>query len=178
MRRIVDRGLLAPVLALGSFLTAASPAVALTVVEDARGLGLGYLGLTQGRIPVFDANGDGVRDVLLNGHNQERWWLMLGRPDGTFVKSQGVPFTKYDLHGCVAEDFAGPRGGPDGKVDLFCTVGADRGSGSRLYPKQLFVQTSPGAYVDLGTRRGLGMPLTGAATRSRPTSTATPCPIS
>lgn len=148
-----------PLVAFGALFLAASPAPALTVSENAKGMGLGYFGLTQGRIPVFDANGDGHRDLLLNGHNQERWWLMLGRPDGTFAKSDGIPFRKHDLHGCVAEDFASLSGGPDGKVDLFCHVGANAGRGTKPFYKHLFVQTTPGRFVDLAQARGLGMPL-------------------
>ena len=149
---------LSVVLALGAVALGASPTLALGVKENAQGMGLGYHGWTQGRIPVFDANADGIRDLLLNAHNEERWWLMLGRRDGTFVKSDAIPFKKYDLHGCVAADFASPAGGPDGKVDLFCTTGADGGKSSRLYNKQLFVQGQPGSFVDLAAQRGLGMP--------------------
>jgi hypothetical protein len=145
-------------LALGALALGAGPASALDIKENAQGMGLGYFGWTQGRIPAFDANADGVRDLLLNAHNEERWWLMLGRRDGTFVKSDAVPFKKYDLHGCVAADFASPAGGPDGKVDLFCTTGADGGQSSRLYNKQLFVQSQAGSFVDLAVQRGLGMP--------------------
>lgn len=157
MQRRVCRKFLAPALALGMVLGGSGPVLALTASEQAQALGLSYFGWSQGRIPAFDANADGTRDLLLNAHNQERWWLMLGRASGAFVKSDGIPFKKYDLHGCVAEDFASPTGGPDGKIDLFCTVGANGGKGTRQFYKQLFVQKAPGAYVDMGVARGLGM---------------------
>ncbi len=159
MRRLIGRTVLAFILAPGLAPAGSGPAAALSVSEQATALGLAYSGLTQGRNPVFDANGDGLRDLLLNAHNQDRWWLMLGRPNGTFAKSEGVPFRKYDLHGCAAADFAGPTGGPDGKVDLFCHAGANQGRGDKPYPKQLFVQgAARGAFADLGPARGLGMP--------------------
>lgn len=158
MRRFIGCSFVASLLATGLALSGAQPAAALTVSEQAAALGLVYSGLTQGRNPVFDANGDGLRDLILNGHNQERWWLMLGRPNGTFAKGEGIPFRKYDLHGCTAADFAGPTGGPDGKVDLFCHAGANQGRGDKPYPKQLFVQGASGSFTDVGSARGLGMP--------------------
>lgn len=139
------------------------PAAALSVSERAAVSGLAHSGITQGRNPVVDLNGDHRADTLLNAHNEpgQRWWLMLQRADGTFARSNGIPFFKYDLHGCTGADWASPGGGPDGRIDLFCTVGADGGQPGdptpRLFPKQLWVQGAVGSYTNLAVPRGLSL---------------------
>jgi hypothetical protein len=67
---------------------------------------------------------------------------MRNRGDGTFAQVLPTLFRRYDRHGCVAADFGSPAGTgqPDGRPDLYCTVGADQGTSARPYPKELWLR--------------------------------------
>ena len=135
------------------------PADAGTTYRDrTQELGLNRLTNTQGRTFIEDLNGDNRPDTFLPGHNVNPQILLFGRPDGTFAAAPQNPFcTKpgcRDYHSCAVADFASMQGGQDGKPDFFCHKGAD--GGSRPQPKDLWVGTSSGTFINLAAQRGLG----------------------
>jgi len=75
---------------------------------------------------VADLNGDGWPDIFLARH----WHpanLWLNNQNGTFSAADTAFFSSItDRHDCQAADF-----NQDGLPDLFCSVGADRGTGGR-----------------------------------------------
>ena len=104
---------------------------------------------TQGTPCVFDYDKDGVRDVLLSAHG-DGWRLMKGRADGTFVEAERLPST--DRHGCAVGDFGGITAdgaytGPDGRLDIFTTVGACQGTCDSPFPNELWLQRPNGTFV-------------------------------
>jgi FG-GAP-like repeat len=86
---------------------------------------------------VADFNGDSWQDIFLNRHASDVPLLMLGGPTG-FTNS-GAQFQFTDRFNCDADEATG-----EGGLDLFCTVGRQRG-------------TAMGAnelYIDVGTNGG------------------------
>ena len=72
-------------------------------------------------IVVADFNGDGREDHLVARH-VEGDQIYLQQPDGSF--SPGFPLPPRDRHGCAAGDI-----NSDGRIDLFCALGAGGGEG-------------------------------------------------
>ena len=74
------------------------------------------------------------------------------RQEATFVQVASILPTKEDGHGCTAADMTNPDlTGRDGLVDLICTKGACHGTCTRPYPKELWVQTPEGGFVNLAS---------------------------
>lgn len=69
-----------------------------------------------------DFNGDGWTDVYIGHHNVKPARLALGGPDG-FQPAMNPPFPRTDAHGCATADVDA-----DVALDLFCAVGAVRGT--------------------------------------------------
>lgn len=88
---------------------------------------------------VLDYDRDGVPDLLLSRHYFAPTQLFHGHRDGTFTEVQDLPTA--DRHGCDAGDLDG-----DGRVDLFCSVGADHGT-SNSKADELWRQTSTGRFM-------------------------------
>jgi hypothetical protein len=104
---------------------------------------------TQGTPCVFDYDGDGLRDFLVSAHG-DGWRLMKGKADGTFDEVERLPST--DRHGCAVGDFGGITAGgaytgPDGRLDIFTTIGACQGTCSSPFPNELWLQRPDGTYV-------------------------------
>jgi hypothetical protein len=140
-----------------SFTTAATPPPppppsGLVAVDIAPQAGLRDTTETQGENCILDFDGDGVRDVFISTHGIG-WRLMRGRPDGTFVEVERFPAT--DRHGCAIGDFGGisPSGaytGPDGRPDIYATIGACQGTCSTPFPNELWLQRPDGRYLPPG----------------------------
>jgi hypothetical protein len=90
---------------------------------------------------VADINGDGWPDIFVARH----WHpanLFLNNKNGTFSPSDVTYFKSItDRHDCHVADFNN-----DGRQDIFCSVGADRGSAVKS--NALYIQQSGGTFVD------------------------------
>jgi hypothetical protein len=90
---------------------------------------------------VGDINGDGWPDIFIARH----WHpanLWLNNKNGTFSPSDVTYFKSMtDRHDCHAADFD-----RDGLKDIFCSVGADRGSAVKS--NALYIQQPGGTFVD------------------------------
>jgi len=90
---------------------------------------------------VADFNGDGWPDIFAARH----WHpanLWINNKNGTFSPIDASFFSSIiDRHDCQAADF-----NQDGKEDIFCSVGADRGSAVKS--NALFIQQSGQSFVN------------------------------
>ncbi len=90
---------------------------------------------------VADINGDGWPDLFVSHH----WHpanLWLNNHNGTFSAADVTYFQSItDRHDCHAADF-----NQDGLKDIFCSVGADRGTG--LKSNALYIQQPGGTFTD------------------------------
>jgi len=90
---------------------------------------------------VADINGDGWPDIFVARH----WHpanLYLNNKNGTFSASDVTYFQSItDRHDCHVADFS-----KDGREDIFCSVGADRGSAVKS--NALYMQQSGGTFTD------------------------------
>ena len=90
---------------------------------------------------VADFNGDGWPDIFIARH----WHpanLWLNNQNGTFSAADTAFFSSItDRHDCQAADF-----NKDGLKDLFCSVGADRGSAMKS--NALYIQQPGGTFAD------------------------------
>jgi hypothetical protein len=84
---------------------------------------------------VFDHDGDGWDDVMLNRHYEAGSTLFINNRDGTY--SPVFTFPRLDRHGCDAGDVSG-----DGRPDLYCTTGANYGTDAKA--NELWIQTAGG----------------------------------
>lgn len=160
------RGLLGLVLLIvGLNVLSVGPAQGLTATDRAAAANLQVTNITQGRNPIFDADSDGLADdILLNQHNAAASILRRGGPKGFFTDYFPGTFAKDDRHGCVAADFGSPGNGlPDGRSDLFCTLGScsgrgDTACGGRIFHRELWLQRATGGFVDEGPLWGVSTP--------------------
>jgi FG-GAP-like repeat len=100
---------------------------------------------------VADFNGDGWPDIFIarHWHPADLW---LNNQDGTFTQSDATYFTQIkDRHDCEAADFNN-----DGLEDMFCSVGADRGSAVKA--NALYIQQPDGTFVDEAYQEGVTDP--------------------
>ncbi|MFZ1430071.1 MAG: HEAT repeat domain-containing protein [Geminicoccaceae bacterium] len=109
------------------------------------------LGLTQGESPVFDYDGDGKLDILLSAHGTMPWPLMRNQGNDTYSEVLSGTFIKQDRHGCVTGDFGsvGGSGHPDGLIDLYCVIGADRGLSTDDWPNELYLQKPDHSFINV-----------------------------
>jgi hypothetical protein len=106
---------------------------------------------TAGENCVFDYNRDGVMDLFVSNHADAPWQLFRGTPQGQFVETNVGTFPRRDRHGCATDDFNG-----DGRPDIYASIGAC--VGTCLAPKELWIQTSDGAFVDRAAEFGVTDP--------------------
>ena len=107
-------------------------AVPVTVTDRAAAAGLGSgLNLTWSAA-VSDFNGDGWSDVFVAQHFRvsHQW---LNNQDGSFREVNMGYFGPSDRHDCLAADF-----NADGREDIFCSIGTDRGTA--LKSNELYLQ--------------------------------------
>jgi FG-GAP-like repeat len=114
------------------------PLIARDIASEA---GIGRTVNTAGENCVFDYDRDGTLDLFVSNHADAPWQLFRGTPDGKFVETNVGTFPLRDRHGCSTGDFNG-----DGRPDIYASVGAC--VGTCLAPKELWIQTSDGTFVD------------------------------
>jgi hypothetical protein len=124
------------------------PLIARDVASEA---GITRTVTTEGENCVFDYNRDGVKDLFLSTHDAAPWQLFRGLPDGTFVETNVGTFPTRDRHGCATGDFNG-----DGRPDIYASIGACVGTCTA--PKELWIQTADGSFVDRASQFGLADP--------------------
>jgi hypothetical protein len=94
---------------------------------------------------IADFNGDGLQDYdAVTQQEQDR--IQLQQPDGSFAP--GFVFPLSDRHSCTAGDV-----NLDGRVDLFCALGAGSGEGTKQ--DELWIAKPDGTYVNESATWGL-----------------------
>jgi hypothetical protein len=88
---------------------------------------------------ISDANGDGIADVFLVRHALAAR-LYLGDADGRFHETLAGTFRKRDRHDCDWADV-----NLDGRQDLYCSIGADHGTGVKA--NELWIQRTDGTFA-------------------------------
>jgi hypothetical protein len=126
-------------------------AQAFTARDIASWAGIARIVRTAGENCVFDYNRDGVKDLFLSTHAVGPWQLFRGKPGGKFVETNVGTFPGRDRHGCATGDF-----NADGRPDIYASIGACVGTCTAR--KELWIQTSDGAFVDRATQFGLADP--------------------
>jgi hypothetical protein len=106
---------------------------------------------TTGENCVFDYDRDGIKDLFLSTHDDGPWQLFRGKPDGTFVETNVGTFPTRDRHGCATGDFNG-----DGRPDIYVSIGGCQGTCTA--PKELWIQTADGSFIDRAAQFGLDDP--------------------
>jgi hypothetical protein len=103
-----------------------------------------------------DYDNNGWPDALV-GHHVARAWF-LTNTDGMFTRRQIHDLidppgnrTRYDRHSCAWGEANG-----DGRLDLYCVSGAQRGKGTG--PNQLLIQTRNGDLLNRAYRYGVRNP--------------------
>ncbi len=98
---------------------------------------------------VDDYNGDSLPDILHLRHGYSRI-LLLGNGDGV-TPQEILPLAIADQHECDSADVNN-----DGLVDIFCSVGADKGSG--VGNNSLWLRQPNGSYTDVAAKWGVTDP--------------------
>jgi len=122
-------------------------ATAVAVSDQAAAAGVSEGTLTHGS-NVADFNNDGHMDLFVNRHLQRPARLYRNNGDATFTEVQVGTFKKHDRHGCDWGDVQ-----DDGRLDLFCVVGSDRGTEAKH--NELWIQQSGGTFVDQAAKFGV-----------------------
>ncbi|MBA2566746.1 MAG: VCBS repeat-containing protein [Thermoleophilaceae bacterium] len=99
---------------------------------------------------VADYDRDGRDDVFLNRHYEPAGGTLHRDVGGSFERVDTGPesFPKTDRHDCTWGDVD-----RNGRKDLYCTVGGERGSGLR--PNELWMQQRNGEFVNESTAYGV-----------------------
>jgi len=85
---------------------------------------------------VADFNNDGHDDFFITGHDtDDRIWYWTA---GGYKPSEQI-LVWVDRHDCQPADF-----NQDGRMDMYCAVGADRGTG--VGPKEVWLQDDTGVF--------------------------------
>ncbi len=98
---------------------------------------------------VADFNGDGWPDLFVS-HHWHPGNLWINNQDGTFTPADVSFFdSTLDRHDCQTGDF-----NQDGLMDMFCSVGADRGTALKC--NGLFIQQADGTFTNVAYQWNIG----------------------
>ena len=115
--------------------------VPVTITDQAAAAGIAGQQDWSFSAAVADFTGDGWPDLFISHH----WHpanLWLNNHNGTFSAADVSFFSSIlDRHDCLAADY-----NRDGRQDIFCSVGADRGTALKC--NGLFIQQPDGTFVD------------------------------
>jgi FG-GAP-like repeat len=127
----------------------ATTAVPVTITDQATAAGISGTPDWSFSAAVADFTGDGWPDLFISHH----WHpanLYLNNQDGTFSAADVSFFSSIlDRHDCQPADF-----NQDGRMDMFCSVGADRGTALKC--NGLFIQQSDGTFADQAYQWNIG----------------------
>jgi hypothetical protein len=115
--------------------------IPVTITDQATAAGIIGLPDWSFGAAVADLNGDGWPDLFI-AHHWHPANLWINNKNGTFSAADVTFFSSItDRHDCQAADF-----NQDGLMDLFCSVGADRGS--TVKSNALYIQQKDQTFVD------------------------------
>jgi hypothetical protein len=116
--------------------------VPVTITDQAAAAGINGTPDWSFSAAVADFTGDGWPDLFIS-HHWHPGNLYLNNKNGTFSPADASFFSSIlDRHDCQAADF-----NQDGRMDMFCSVGADRGTALKC--NGLFIQQPDGTFVNL-----------------------------
>lgn len=131
--------------AIAGALTVVDPRPDADLVDIGPAVGLpGADGLSASFL-ADDFNQDSFSDLLFVTHSQNPELLLLG--DGRSFLPQPIMFPA-DRHSCDSADVNG-----DGLIDIYCSVGSDRGTGQG--ENNLWLRKSDGQFIDVAAQWGV-----------------------
>jgi hypothetical protein len=123
--------------------------IPVTITDQATAAGIGGKQDWSFGAAVADFTGDGWPDLFVS-HHWHPGNLWTNNQDGTFTAADVSFFsTILDRHDCQATDF-----NQDGLMDMFCSVGADRGTALKC--NGLFIQQADGTFADVAYQWNIG----------------------
>ena len=127
----------------------ATTPVPVTITDQAAAAGIDGAPDWSFGAAVADFTGDGWPDLFIS-HHWHPGGLWLNNGDGTFRAADVTFFSSIlDRHDCQTADF-----NQDGLMDMFCSVGADRGT--TLKCNGLFIQQPDGTFADVAYQWNIG----------------------
>ena len=127
----------------------ATTAVPVTITDQAAAAGISGTPDWSFSAAVADFTGDGWPDLFIS-HHWHPGSLYLNNKNGTFSPADATFFSSIlDRHDCQPADF-----NQDGRMDMFCSVGADRGTALKC--NGLFLQQADGTFTDGGYQWNIG----------------------
>jgi len=133
---------------MGALLTGPTASANLTARDVATEVGIEEI-TTSWSATAVDVDDDGDVDVLLGRHvDVARLYTWGGE---AFTEVDSGTFFKRDRHDCAAADVD-----LDGRIDIYCTIGAD---GGRIQKQnELWMQQADGSFVDEAVAFGVDDP--------------------
>jgi hypothetical protein len=126
-----------------------APPVPVTITDQASAAGISGSPDWSFSAAVADFTGDGWPDLFISHH----WHpanLYINNHDGTFTAADVSFFSSIlDRHDCLPADF-----NQDGRMDIFSSVGADRGTALKC--NGLFIQQPDGTFADVAYQWNIG----------------------
>jgi hypothetical protein len=126
--------------------------IPVTITDQAAAAGISGTNDWSFSAAAADFTGDGWPDLFVSHH----WHpanLWINNQDGTFSAASAADVSFFssilDRHDCLAADFD-----QDGLMDLFCSVGADRGTALKC--NGLFIQQPDGTFIDQAYQWNIG----------------------
>jgi hypothetical protein len=104
--------------------------------------------------PVADVDGDGHSDFILVRHLTAPDSLYLNDGHGGFTEVTPPSFPTVDRHWCSFGDVDG-----DGLTDVYCALGADRGTGSKVNELWIRQPGEPPTFIDAAESFGVTDPV-------------------